>query len=79
MGVCVVCANLKSMIKGAKSDDSQKDIYKRSLIEHRNSQGKERIKDMHHRDKALKFPGRYMWLMIDGMDLKKTSLPRLPN
>ena len=81
MGVCVVCANLKSMIKGAKSDDSQKDIFKRSLMEHRDSQAKERIKAMHHRDKALKFPGRYMCLMIDGMDQKKTCLPhfaRLP-
>ncbi len=81
MGVCSICANLKSLIKGAKSDDAKKECYKRSLSEHRESQAKERMKAMHHRDKALKSPGRYMCLMIDGMDQKKTCLPhfaRLP-
>ena len=81
MGVCAICANLKSMIKGAKSDDVKKDCYRRSLTEHRDSQAKERMKAMHHRNKSLKFPGRYMCLMIDGMDQKKTCLPhfaRLP-
>ena len=81
MGVCALCANLKSMIKGAKNDIAQKECYKKSLTDHRDSQAKERKKAMHHRDKALKSPGRYMCLMIDGMDQKKTCLPhfaRLP-
>ena len=81
MGVCSVCANLKSMIKAARGDDAKKDRLKKILIDHRDSQAKERIKAMHHRDKALKCPGRYMCLMIDGMDQKKTCLPhftRLP-
>ena len=75
MGVCALCANLRSMIKVARSNDSRKENYKRLLIEHRDSQAKERIKAMHHRDKALKSPGHYMCLMIDGMDQKKTCLP----
>ena len=75
MGVCAVCANLKSMIKATSVDDAQKEKYKAALTDHRNSQANERIKAMHHRDKALKSPGRYMCLMIDGMDQKKTCLP----
>ena len=76
-----VCANLKCMMKAASGDDAQKEYYKKKLIEHHDSQAKERIEAMHHRDKALKCPGRYLCLMIDGMDQKKTCLPhftRLP-
>ena len=50
MGVCLLCANLKSLIKGARSNDSQKENYKQLSKEHRDSQAKERIKTMHHRD-----------------------------
>ena len=81
MGVCVVCANLKSMIKAARDDYAQKDSLKKILSDHRDSQAKERMKAMHHRDKALKSPGRYMCLMIDGMDKKNTCFlhfSRLP-
>ena len=45
------------------------------MKERRYVQGQERMKAMHHREKALKFPSRYMCLMIDGMDKKKTCLP----
>ena len=75
MGVCALCANLKSMIKAVKIENVQKENYKRLLKEHRDVQAQERMKAMHHREKALKFPSRYMCLMIDGMDQKKTCLP----
>ena len=35
MGVCAVCANLKSMIKAARTKDVQKENYKRLLKERR--------------------------------------------
>ena len=34
MGVCSLCANLKSMIKAARYNDSQKENYKQLLKEH---------------------------------------------
>ena len=80
MGVCSICASLKSMAKGGKSDDEIKN-YKNLLKEHRESQALERSKAMHHRRKALQSPERYMCMIIDGMDQKKTCLPhfqRLP-
>ena len=64
MGVCSVCANLKSMAKHGRTDLEIKN-FKTLLKEHWESQALE----------------RYMWLIIDGMDQKKTCLPhfrRLP-
>ncbi len=77
MGVCALCANVKSLIKATRNDDAQREKYKRILKEHRDGQAQERMKAMHHRDKALKCPGRYMCLMIDGMDKKKLVCPIL--
>ena len=74
-GVCALCVNLKSMIKAVKTVNVQKENYKRILKEHRDVQAQEQMKVMHHREKALKFPSRYICLMIDGMDKKKTCLP----
>ena len=54
---------------------------KKLLKEHRESQALEKSKTMHYRQKALQSPERYMCLIIDGMDQKKTCLPhfrRLP-
>ena len=80
MGYCSICANLKSMTKGAKTT-KEKDVNKQLLQDHREAQALERTKAMHHREKSLKKPEQYMCLMIDGMDQKKTCLPhftRLP-
>ena len=80
MGYCSICANLKSMTKGAKTT-KEKEIHKNLLQAHREAQALERKKTMHHREKSLKKPEQYMCLMIDGMDQKKTCLPhfrRLP-
>ena len=80
MGVCSICATLKSMAKGGRSDEQIKN-YKNLLREHRDSQALERSKAMHHRQKSLQSPERYMCMIIDGMDQKKTCLPhfqRLP-
>ena len=48
------------------------------MKEHRDGQALERKKVMHHREKALKNLERFMCLMIDGMDQKKTCLPHFP-
>ena len=77
MGVCSICANLKSMAKGAKTE-VEKERFKLLLQEHRDGQALERKKAMHHREKSLKNPERFMCLMIDGMDQKKTCLPHFP-
>ena len=37
MGVCAICANLKSMIKAASGDDAKKDSMKKVLTDHRDS------------------------------------------
>ena len=74
MGVCFVCASLKSMAKTGRTDDEIKN-YKKLLKEHRESRALERSKVMHHRLKALQSPETYMCLIIDGMDQKKTCLP----
>ena len=76
MGYCSICANLKSLAKGAKSS-MEKDMSKKLLQEHREAQSLERKKAMHHREKCLKSPEQYMCLMIDGMDQKKTCLPHM--
>ena len=34
MGVCVVCINLKSMMKATFGDEAQKENYKKVLTEH---------------------------------------------
>ena len=70
MGVCSVCASLKSLTKGGKTDDEIKN-YKNLLKEHRDSQALERSKAMHHRQKAIESSEKYMCLIIDGMDQKK--------
>ena len=77
MGVCSICANLKSMVKGEKTE-IEKEKYKLLLQEHREGQSLERKKAMHHKEKALKNPEPSMCLMIDGMDEKKTCLPHFP-
>ena len=71
MGVCSVCVNLKSMAKSGRTDVEIKN-YKTLLKEHRESQALERSKAMHHRQKALQSSERYMCLIIDGTDKKKT-------
>ena len=70
MGVCSVCANLKSMAKSGRTDVEIKK-YKTLLKEHQESQALERSKAMHHRQKALQSPEQYMCLIIDAMDKKK--------
>ena len=47
MGGCSICASLKSMAKGGKSDVEIRN-YKNLLKEHRESQALERSKAMHH-------------------------------
>ena len=50
MGVCALCANFKLIIKGTKNDDAQKGTHKTSLTKYWDSQAKEQIRAMHHRD-----------------------------
>ena len=81
MGVCLVCASLKNMAKSGRSDEEIMN-YKNILKEHRESQALERAKAMHHRQKAIQSPEKYMCMIIDGMDQKKNCLPhfqRSPN
>ena len=42
--------------------------YKNLLKEHQESQALERSKAMHHHQKVLQSPKRYMCFIIDGMD-----------
>ena len=80
MGVCFVCASLKSMAKSGRTNVEIKN-YNTLLKEHLESHALERSKAMHHRQKALESWELYMCLIIDGMDQKKTCLPhfrRLP-
>ena len=81
MDVYSICASLKSMAKGGRSNDEIKH-YKNLLKEHRESPTLEHSKAMHHRQKALQSPERYILCMvIDGMDQKQTCSPhfhRLP-
>ena len=74
MGVSSVCASLKSFAKGGKSDDEIQN-YKNLLKVHRESQALERSKALCHRQKAHQSPEKYMCIIIDGMDQKKTFLP----
>jgi hypothetical protein len=55
-----------------RTNDAEKDACQKLLKEYRDSQAREQLKAMHHMDKARKSPGRYMCLMIDGMDQRKT-------
>ena len=73
MSVCSICASLKSMAKSGRTDEEIKN-YKTLFKEHQESQTLERSNAMHHRQKALQSPERYMCLIIDGMDQKKTCL-----
>jgi hypothetical protein len=68
MGVCVICANLKGMIKVIRTNDIDKDNCRKDLKEHRDSQALERMKSMRHRDKALQSSDGHVFLIIDGMD-----------
>ena len=77
MGVCFVCASLKSMAKSGRTDEEIKN-YKTLLKEHQESQALERSKVMHHRQKALQSPERYMSLIIDGMDQKNDLFATFP-
>ena len=72
MGVCSICATLKSMAKCRRSDEQIKN-YKNLLREHQDSQALERSKSMHHRQ-SFQSPERYMCMIIDGTDQKKTCL-----
>ena len=74
MGVCLVCTSVKSMAKDGKSDDEIKN-YKNLLKDHGESQELERSKVMRHHQKALQSPEKYMCIIIDKMDQKKTCLP----
>ena len=74
MGVCSICASLKSMAKGGRSDEEIRN-YKILLKEHRESQSLEQYKAMHHRQKALQSLERYICMIIDRMNQKKTCLP----
>ena len=68
------------MAKSGRTDVEIKK-YKTLLKEHWENQALERSKAMYHHQKALQSPKRYICLIIDGMDQKKTCLPhfrRLP-
>ena len=55
MGVCSVCASLKSVAKVGKSDEEIKN-YNYLLKDHCKSQALECFKAMHHRQKDLESP-----------------------
>ena len=55
MGYCSICANLKSLAKGAKTS-MEKDMSKKLLQEHREAQSLEQKKVIHHRENCLKRP-----------------------
>ena len=59
MGYCSICANLKSVTKGAKTT-KEKEIHKNLLQAHLEAQELERKKTMHHREKSLKKPEQYV-------------------
>ena len=67
------------MAKGGRSDEEIKN-YKNLLKEHRESQALERYRAMHHRQKALQSPEKYMCRIIDSMDQKTclSHFQRLP-
>ena len=72
--ICSICASLKSIAKGGRSDEEIRN-YKILLKEHRESQSLEQSKPMHHRQKALQSLERYICMIIDRMNQKKTCLP----
>ena len=67
MGVCLICTSLKNLAKSGSTDE-EITKYKTLLRENQESQVLERFKAMHHRQKVLQSPERYMCLIIDGMD-----------
>ena len=62
------------MAKSGRTDDEIKS-YNNLSKEHRESQALERSKAIRHRQKALQSLERYMCLIIDGTNRKKTCLP----
>eukprot|EP01018_Ginkgo_biloba_P010915 Gb_30936 [translate_table: standard] len=73
MGICSVCAELKA--RRAKLCGHERDLVTSALQEHREQQARERQKLYKHRKKCYDSPHKYMGLIIDGMDQKKTVLP----
>eukprot|EP01018_Ginkgo_biloba_P036201 Gb_02275 [translate_table: standard] len=73
MGIFSVCAELKA--RRAKLCGHERDLVTSALQEHREQQACERQKLYKHRKKCYDSPHKYMGLIIDGMDQKKTVLP----
>ena len=53
------------------------DSIVKALQEHENQQSRERKKLYKHRKKYFDAPNKYLGVIIDGMDQKKTLLPHL--
>jgi hypothetical protein len=54
MGICTICANVKSMVNAVRIDNTENDACRKALKENRDSETQERMKAMHQRDKSSK-------------------------
>ncbi|KAL3696719.1 hypothetical protein R1sor_010795 [Riccia sorocarpa] len=76
--VCEVCSELKARHDNAVLAE-KKAIASRALMIHREQQMQERVKLSKHRRKCLVNSSKYLGIVIDGMDQKKTAIPHWPN
>ena len=73
---CTVCNAYDQRLRAARTPMERAQI-KRFRAAHHNKQELQRKKYYHHRRKAKKNPSRYLSVIIDGMDQKKTNCPSL--
>ena len=71
---CTVCDAYDARIREAKTD-AQRAILLEFKRRHHTKQESQRQKYYRHRRKAMENPKRYLSIIIDGMDQKKTNCP----
>ena len=73
---CAVCNAYDARLRAAKTPMERAQL-KRFRASHHNKQTVQRLKYYKHRRKARKNPSRYLSIIIDGMDQKKTNCPAM--
>ncbi|KAL3701108.1 hypothetical protein R1sor_019130 [Riccia sorocarpa] len=76
--VCELCTELKARRDNAVLAE-KKALASRALMIHREQQMQERVKLSKHRRKCLVSSSKYLGIVIDGMDQKKTAIPHWPS
>eukprot|EP00057_Strongylocentrotus_purpuratus_P025222 XP_011679696.1 PREDICTED: uncharacterized protein LOC105445628 [Strongylocentrotus purpuratus] len=71
---CDICTSIKSKLQNC-SDSKQRSHLCKAREQHLQQQRAEREKYYKHQKKAKAYPGKYLSVIIDGMDQKSTSIP----